>query len=63
MSMDKDKEIEKTEEKKLRDLTPEHDAKGGQRQHSLDRPVTGGLDGPGIGPVPPITDPHGAKKK
>jgi hypothetical protein len=27
--MDKDKEIEKTEDKKLRDLTPEKDAKGG----------------------------------
>ena len=27
--MDKDKETEKTKEKKLRDLTPEKDAKGG----------------------------------
>jgi hypothetical protein len=32
--MDKDKETEQTEEKKLRDLTPEKDAKGGAKSPS-----------------------------
>ena len=40
--MDKDQETEKTEEKKLRDLTPEKDAKGGMRSAvAPDRPSAG----------------------
>ena len=45
--MDKDKETEKTEEKKLRDLTPEKDAKGGAKR----TPFTG----PPITTKPPST--------
>ena len=38
--MDKDKESKKKEEKKLRDLTPEKDAKGGARRKPVTYPPT-----------------------
>ena len=51
--MDNDKETEKTEETKLRDLTPEKDAKGGASPEVFDaRPNTGTVPQPN-----PATDP------